>query len=308
MNKSQDFLTDMDKELKLPPKLDMMKKTVEAKPDTSLINKQKVLQNAIQEKKKNVSAYDLSANAPRLEKRAAFAIHQGEVELDLSEIDKILSLKDDAKKLFKNGKYLEALRRFEQAIQLLPGDIDLIYYEALCLMHLGNLKKSEQIFEELIKIDVSRSLVNLPKVYTITLLKQSKFSMAEKYLKVFLETQRYDTQAMNMLAYALERQDKLEEAEKMTEKILKDEPSNPNACNSMAYIYLRRNKNLNDALRYAKQALLSEPQNPAYLDTLGMILQKKGNSDSARKALQKALNLDPKNAEILSHLTDLLKI
>lgn len=209
---------------------------------------------------------------------------------------------------YQKGDYLEALSELEKAIKILPGDLELLFYEAVCLFQLGNLERASSILTQLAELDEDHTLPRLPKMLGMILLRQHKFKEAREYLQSVLSDYNHDLQLRNMIGFAYEREGNLEEAAKVFEYILLEDPHNPNACNSLAYIYYRNGKNLSRALELVKKALEKENDNPAYLDTLGMILAKQGNHESARTALKKALNKDPQNKEILKHLTELLNL
>ncbi len=228
-----------------------------------------------------------------------------DIELDLDEIDRVIRLKTDALKLYRKKNFLESLSKLEEAIKVIPGDLDLIFYEGMCLFQMGNVRRAHTIFSKLVDLDKNRSIALLPKMFSMSLLRLEKFADAEKFLKEILSTFSYDTQLQNMLGYALERQNKLLQAEETYQQILEEHPDDPNAANSLAYIYYRLNKFLDKALSLVKKALDKEPDNPAYLDTFAMVLHKRGNTDAARKALKKALEKAPKNAEILAHVNQL---
>ncbi len=229
-------------------------------------------------------------------------------KIGIEDFEKAFRLKEEGVRAYRKKDFVLALSSFEKVLEILPGDIEVLFWEALCLYHLGNLEKAEAILQKLLKVDTSYSLPALPKVYAYILLKKKRYKEGEDFLKKVLKERGEDLQLLNMLAHALERQNKLEEAEKILQKILSIHPENINALNSLAYVYYRQNKKLNEALDMVKKALAKEPDNPAYLDTFAMLLYKKGNTDGARRALQKALGKDPTNEELLEHLKEILKL
>jgi Flp pilus assembly protein TadD len=85
-------------------------------------------------------------------------------------------------------------------------------------------------------------------------------------------------------------------------KILEIDPANASAKNSLAYIIAKTGGDLTKAHRLAKEALQSNPENPAYLDTFGFILYKMDNEKRAKQYLEKALSKDPASKDIIYHL------
>lgn len=231
-------------------------------------------------------------------------------EFDLSQIDEVLRLKKSASTYYAQTKYIEALSALEKAIKIVPGDLELLFFEAQCLYQLNNLDQSEIILRQLIQLDEESHIKQLSKFYAIILLKKNKFKEAEEFLQNEIPTsaKNYDNQLLNMLGYAFERQNKLAEAEKIFKRVIKDDPENPNACNSLAFIFARLEIELPEALILVKRALKKEPRNPAYLDTLAYVYVKKGNKTAAVKTYKKALAIEPGNSTIMEHLSSALAI
>ena len=117
-----------------------------------------------------------------------------------------------------------------------------------------------------------------------------------------------DTTLMNLKGYCYEKDDRKNEALTLYRQILEIDHNNINAMNSLAYLLALTGADLNEAIMYAQRICDSNPDNPAYLDTLGFIHYKKGNTESARKFLKKALSLAPDSPEIREHINHLLKI
>jgi len=82
-----------------------------------------------------------------------------------------------------------------------------------------------------------------------------------------------------------------EKAEKALLEVLKLEPEQALALNNLAYMYMEHNQHLDKAITMVKRALASEPDNGAYLDTLGWGYFKKGNYKEARKYIEAALKV-----------------
>jgi len=71
-------------------------------------------------------------------------------------------------------------------------------------------------------------------------------------------------------------------------KVLASNPDEPQACNNIAYLLAETGNNLDEALKYAQRAVELAPQAPAFSDTLGWILYRKGLYTSAVKYLEQA--------------------
>jgi len=110
-----------------------------------------------------------------------------------------------------------------------------------------------------------------------------------------------------MLASVYERQKKYDQAEDLFKKLLAHDPNNAGALNYLGYMLADRGTRLEEALGYVKRAVQLEPQNGAYIDSLGWAYFKLGRYDLAEENLRKAnerVNNDP---TVLSHLGELFQ-
>lgn len=85
---------------------------------------------------------------------------------------------------------------------------------------------------------------------------------------------------------------------------LKRYPENALLLNNYGYSLAERGIQLEHALAMARAALVQDPDNPAYLDTMGWIHYQMGDYQKALEFIRKALAGDEQNAEILEHLGD----
>ena len=102
-----------------------------------------------------------------------------------------------------------------------------------------------------------------------------------------------------------ERQKKYEQAEESFHKVLADDPKNAMALNYLGYMMADRGIRLEEALGYIRRAIALDPQNGAYLDSLGWAYFKMGNYELAEENLRRAserINSDPTIQEHLGYL------
>jgi tetratricopeptide (TPR) repeat protein len=66
-----------------------------------------------------------------------------------------------------------------------------------------------------------------------------------------------------------------------------------------------RNTRLEEAIGMIKKALVLEPQNAAYLDSLGWAYFRLGDYDQAEENLRKAIDKNPNDATMQDHLGEL---
>jgi tetratricopeptide (TPR) repeat protein len=97
------------------------------------------------------------------------------------------------------------------------------------------------------------------------------------------------------------------------ERLLERFPDDAGPNNDLGYLYAEQGKNLEKAEAMIRKALLDEPGNPAYLDSLGWVLFKRGKAKEALEPLTKAAEKKKEAADqegsapdatILEHLGD----
>ena len=117
-----------------------------------------------------------------------------------------------------------------------------------------------------------------------------------------------DSVSLSLAGYCYEKTGQMDDAIEYYEKILVLNSENTNALNSIAYLLALHGKDLDRALGFARRALESDPDNAAYNDTIGYVYSKRNQADLAKRYLKKALERDPVNSEIRTHIHQLLKI
>ncbi len=103
-------------------------------------------------------------------------------------------------------------------------------------------------------------------------------------------------------ARALERMEKFAEAEAAYREGLKIGPSDPRLANNLAYLLANRRLRLDEALSLARQAVARDPKRATYHDTLGVVLQLRGDEAGARQAFERGLALEPGNVTLRQRL------
>ncbi|HET9176784.1 MAG TPA: tetratricopeptide repeat protein [Terriglobia bacterium] len=105
-----------------------------------------------------------------------------------------------------------------------------------------------------------------------------------------------------LLGSIYERQKKFDLAEDQFRKVLDVDPLNDAAANYLGYMLADRGVRLDESVKYIKDALKIEPNNGAYLDSLGWAYHKMNRNDMAQGPLEKAVKLIPDDPTIREHL------
>ena len=147
---------------------------------------------------------------------------------------------------------------------------------------------------------------NLGRIYE----SQGKFDLALEQYREALRKDKNHLPSLLLLGDVLYRTNDYPGAESAYTKALKLDPKNGDVMNDLAWVYIRTGKNLNKAKEVISRALTLNPAHrPYYLDTLGVVLLKLGNTAEAIRALQEAVDTLPKEsadllAEAEGHLAD----
>jgi tetratricopeptide (TPR) repeat protein len=109
------------------------------------------------------------------------------------------------------------------------------------------------------------------------------------------------------LAVVRERQGNVATAETAVRDVLRREPDNPSALNFLGYMWADHSLHLDEAVELVQRALTAEPDNGAYLDSLGWAYFRLGRLDEARPLLERAVALTRGDPVVREHLGDVYK-
>ncbi len=106
---------------------------------------------------------------------------------------------------------------------------------------------------------------------------------------------------------ALDQTKQTDLAVEQFETCIRLDSGHADALNYLAYLWAVRATRLDEALRHIQSALALDPDNAAYLDTLGWIYFQQGRYEEALDLLQQADALRPGDPEILDHIEQTLE-
>lgn len=93
--------------------------------------------------------------------------------------------------------------------------------------------------------------------------------------------------------------------EKDLKKVLDIRPNDAAALNALGYTWADRGQHLQQALDMIQRALQQQPDDPAFLDSMGWALYRLGHLDKAETYLKRALSAYP-DPEVANHLAEVL--
>jgi tetratricopeptide (TPR) repeat protein len=111
-------------------------------------------------------------------------------------------------------------------------------------------------------------------------------------------------------AAALERIGRLEESEELFRRLVDQEPDDANAANYLGYMWADRDVNLDEALELIARAVALDPENSAFLDSLGWVHYRLGDIEQAEHWLRRAIDLggDLGDGTVYCHLGEVLLV
>lgn len=101
-----------------------------------------------------------------------------------------------------------------------------------------------------------------------------------------------------------EREKKFDLAEKTFRKVLEMDPNNASALNYLGYMLADQNSRLEEAQDFIKRAIKLQPENYAFLDSLGWVYFHQNKLNEAEQQLTRSLQLSSKDPTIHDHLGD----
>jgi tetratricopeptide (TPR) repeat protein len=207
--------------------------------------------------------------------------------------------------LAHDGNYPAAVRELSKAVALDPQDLQAHYYLALVYSSLHDFVKAAEQYEFILK---RMSLEEPKNAELFSYLGQLYYSQGqeEKAIEQFEKVLKIDpknTGAMLTVALFYLDHGRRKDAIPLLEKCAAQDPMDDACLNSLSYIYAEDNVNIDEAYRLVQNALKIEPENAAYLDTLGWVLYRKGLYNESLKELGRAeaLIVDP---TIYSHIAE----
>jgi tetratricopeptide (TPR) repeat protein len=198
----------------------------------------------------------------------------------------------------------------KEAVQKLPDDRDMRMVLDAQLADTGELDKSVADIRSMLKGGPEDREVYLRLGIVYTRAKSWNEALDALAKAEQLSTKPDDKAAVQFLRGDLyQRQKMFDQAEAEFRKVLATtSPTDPQAAatlNYLGYMNADRGVKLEESLNYVKQAVTFEPNNGAYLDSLGWVYFKLGKYDQAEENLTKAeahMNSDP---TVQEHLGDL---
>ena len=182
-------------------------------------------------------------------------------------------------------------------------------YEALSFAYLQS-GSNERAIEILLRaLPKFPDEVNFPYTLATIFYNTGDFRKAEKYFYKSLVIQPDMVSVKHALAIMYEEMKDITRSDSLFLQMIQQDENDAVGHNDYAYIISEREQSsvddLNFALELAENAISIEPDNAAFLDTIGWIYFKLGTYRKAEEILEKSLSINDNNPVILEHLGDI---
>jgi tetratricopeptide (TPR) repeat protein len=245
--------------------------------------------------------------------------HLGFAYQETGQYDKAIATFDEARKLSPDDpaiagylieadiagkKYGAAVDAAKSALGQYPNDLRLTRLEAQALRHSGKADQGIALLAEAVThhADDPLAYVSLAQAY-------SDAEQGPQAVKVLQDAQAKfpkDDGIAFELGTVLDKQKKFADAESAFRSVLTRDPDNATALNYIGYMLAERGERLDESVTYLKHALVLEPENASFLDSLGWAYFKADKLDLAEANLRRAADQLKTNSVIQEHFGQVL--
>jgi tetratricopeptide (TPR) repeat protein len=185
-----------------------------------------------------------------------------------------------------------------------PDDLRLLRLQARALRYSGKPDQGIAVLEEALKkhADEPTAYVALAQVYG----EADRGAQAVKLLQEAQTKFPSDASITFELGAAFDKQKKFAESEATFRQLLARDPENAAALNYLGYMLAERGERLDESVTFVKKALLLEPENGSFLDSLGWAYFKADKLDLAETSLRRAAEQLHTNSVIQEHYGEVL--
>ena len=191
--------------------------------------------------------------------------------------------------LILNKQYDKAMEQINACLKRQPDNIEFFVRKAWLLYLSGKTEESAALYEKIIEDNID----NYEDEWVQENVSEARHSLAGVYEKLCEDVNLDESKKREYQEKSLE----------LLEQVLDEIPGSLIAMNSLAYMQAEQNINLHRAEKMSRRTVEEEPDNAAYLDTLGWIEYRLGKYDEAVDLIKRSLD-DLKDPVVYDHLGD----
>jgi len=211
----------------------------------------------------------------------------------------VTNFAETAQKAYLDGKYLDAIDLYEQALRRKPNDSVWTFQVARLQILTGQAAKAEQRVRRVLQNDANSS--NLRAVLCMALDWQGHINDALQECQNAVSLDGNNPIAHAYASEAFTDSGNFVSARASAQRALDLDPNNIDALRNMGYAYEQAGR-YNDAVYYYDQVLQQAPNLPHVLNAIGRTYGLMGQLNRAILYFKRVLEVDPKNAEAMDRL------
>ncbi len=195
-----------------------------------------------------------------------------------------------------------AHQKFEKVIELAPEEPSGWLNSGIALVYLDSLENAQFHFQKVLSIEPEDPTANY---YLGSVLVQlARPEEAIPYLEKAIEMREDWLSAISTLAGIFDQLKRYEKSDSLFNEALRLDPDNALINNNYSYSLSERGIRLDEAMEMVQKALKQDPENGAYLDTMGWIYYQIGEYEKALEYIHKAYLVRQESAILADHLGD----
>lgn len=208
-----------------------------------------------------------------------------------------------AARAYVNGKHLaEAASTYQAILDLTPRDLDAIMGLVRVRLAQRQLGEATQFLAQGL-----RTLGDLAELYVALGLVYREAQYPEEAMRAFeraVAAQEDSASAHFYLGAQLDQVGQEPDARVHLRRTLELDPHHADAMNYLGYLDAESGQNLDAAKALIERAIELDPENGAYIDSLGWVYYKMGRLDEAIRYLERAAAMQGSDPVIFDHLGD----
>ncbi len=249
-------------------------------------------------------------NKDLLIKFGIIAIDGGFYEKATEPLMKVLKIEPaNQKALYFMGVLHKEKREWDKAIGYFEKISDkdyeksAIFFLSVCYEKIGKKDKALSVLKDYWEKEHDEEAAYYIALYYKN---NNDYDNAKKMLTTLLDFPHYKNKAILLIAEIHLKTGEFEKGISLVQDLLKEQPDNPDALNFIGYSYVERNMRLEEAEKMLLRALELKPDDPYIMDSVAWLYYMKKDYTKALEIQRKVVTKVKDDATILEHMGDIL--
>jgi tetratricopeptide (TPR) repeat protein len=200
------------------------------------------------------------------------------------------------------GRLDKAVEEFDILRKMAPQSVEILRYSARLYSLNGQPEEAVRLVKQ--AVDTEPDNDSLYHSLSLAYMAVEKYDLAIQNMRTAIRLNDNKDSYFFELGALLERREKYSDAIDNMLRAIELNPMHSNAHNFIGYMYAQEGQYLDKALGHLKKALSIQPRNGYFLDSLGWIYFKKGESEKALTEIKKAMVYVAPDPVLYDHLGD----